>query len=225
MGNAQGSSLVNTTHIRQLASQIRNIDDCEALNVAMRQHMTQIANLVEAIVDVQLSQLTNFLPILKLPRPTPGAIVRWLRKLVLGTAYPQLQAYISYTLQLIQLAAAAVDLAAAAAEAADNIRRCALEVPQEIENAAKNELETRINNAINHSLSQVSNIQTLINTTANVNLVSFDTSSIQAFNQSVQTNAETTTQLVNDFLDLPEEDDPPEETTEEMIRRILAEQI
>lgn len=224
MANTQGSSIINIDHFNQLASQIRSVEDCEAIRVVMREHLNQITGLVTSIIGVQADQLSNILPILKLPSPDPVSIVKWLGKLVLGTAYPQMIAYINYTLQLVMLASSVVTLTAAAAHAAENIKRCALEVPQELEAETLNALHTQVTDAISSSLSQVSNIQTLIQTTTNLEL-NFDTSSPEALTQSVQNGLDIANQLVNDYMNAEPEPPPVTESVEETVRRILAEKI
>ena len=141
MGISQGSVLTNTQHINDLATKIRNTTNCETLGLIVDQYIHSIVDLVAAKAQEEINIISNYLPILDLPGANPFAIVKWIAKLVTGTAYPQLMAMIKMTMQLIQLANALENLASALADAVENIEYCAVNLPKHSLNTLKQDLK------------------------------------------------------------------------------------
>ena len=112
---------VNTDHLDALVSQLEHITDPNAASLLIHQHLDQLTTSAQKIIDEQAKQLEKILPILHLPGPNPFAIVKWIGKLVTGTAIPQLEAYIKYTQQAIHYATAVGKIATAASKAISTI--------------------------------------------------------------------------------------------------------
>lgn len=142
-----GELSVNTRHVQELTRQLKYATDCEVLKLIIKQHLDSLKNLVKDAIKEQLEITSKFLPITKLPSPTPWSIVKWIGKLVFGTAMPQIQAMFKLIKQIIALTKAVLDLTSAVQAAAKNLARCAKELTQVVKDAALNIAETSINQA------------------------------------------------------------------------------
>jgi len=116
---------INTLRIRELTQQIRNVTDCNALRIIVKQHLDEVKDLANEALKEQARLLKNVLPILKLPGPNPFAIIKWLGKLVTGTALPQLEAYIKYASQIVKLLIAINDMVDAISQVLPRLEQCA----------------------------------------------------------------------------------------------------
>lgn len=150
---------VNTKRIKDLTQQIRQETDCNALKMKVKLLVDDLKEEAKAAAQEQKAQLEKILPILKLPSPTPWSIVKWLGKLVTGTAIPQLEASIKYVIQIAQLLAAVAELIQTVQEVLPRLKACALELKNEtiadIENTIdgeiakiQKEIEDKINEAV-----------------------------------------------------------------------------
>lgn len=184
MSISQQSLVVNTAHIHELAKQIRNSSDCESIELIIREHLKSTTDLISGIIQTQAKQLSDILPILSLPSPDPVSIVNWISKMVLGTAKPQLDAYIKYTIQLIKLAAATAELAAAVAEAGEVLAVCAVSAPAN----SLNSLSSQVNGQISGALTKVGTTQDLMGTIVGPSMLKLDVSNQANFVASVDLN-------------------------------------
>ena len=142
-----GELAVNTRHIQELTRQLKYATDCEVIKFIIKEHLESLKNLVKDAIKEQLEVNKKFLPITKLPSPTPWSIVKWIGKLVFGTAMPQIEATFKLIKQIIALTRAVLDLTSAVQAAAKNLVRCAKELKQVVKDAALNIAETAINQA------------------------------------------------------------------------------
>ena len=113
----------------------------------MKKHLDSLKNLVKDAIKEQLEVTSKFLPITKLPSPTPWSIVKWIGKLVFGTAMPQIEATFKLIKQIIALTRAVIDLTAAIQAAVKNLPKCIQELKQVVKDAALNIAETAISQA------------------------------------------------------------------------------
>jgi ABC-type multidrug transport system fused ATPase/permease subunit len=126
---SQGEIPLNTYQITALEDQIKNTSSCTALQQIIEQAINSVTSLISGIIQTQLDILADFFPILNIPGPNPFAIVKWIRKLVFGTAVTQYLAYIQYAIQLIDLSAALSSLITAIQEAI-SLSGCIMQVLQ-----------------------------------------------------------------------------------------------
>ena len=147
----QGDLVVNTEHIKELVRQIKYVTDCDSLKMIVKQHLDEVKSLIKAALKEQIKQLEKILPILKLPSPTPPSIIKWIAKLVTGTAIPQLEAYIKYVQQIIALVQAVADLADAISDAIPRLEACALEIV----NQTKEDIQQTITNSIEDAIKDI----------------------------------------------------------------------
>lgn len=158
----QGSFQVNTQHIDNLTKQIENATDCQALTQIFEQHLDSVTNLVEAKIETQLELLKSYIPLLDLPSINPVAIVKWLAKLVTGTIYPQLKAYVNLLIQIAELQQSVQQLISAIDKADDKLKRC---LDDAIIGGAKFKLQQKINGLtqpIDDALRTVGTLETQI---------------------------------------------------------------
>jgi hypothetical protein len=131
MGISQGSIVTNTKHINDLANQIRYTTNCNTLRKIVQEHLQSVLDIVQAKIKEEADTLSNYIPILDLPSPDPISIVKWIGKLVTGTAFTQLMAMIKMTIQMVQLLKAVENLASAIAAAAANIEACVIQIEKD----------------------------------------------------------------------------------------------
>ena len=199
VGIPQGELLINTLQIEALAYQIRHMGSCAALQQVIEQAIASVTSLLAGIIKTQADILADFFPILNLPGPNPFAIVKWIAKLVFGTALTQYLAYIQYVLQLIQLAAALQDLVNAIEEAIQNLSDCSISFNPSISltfNLAA--LECTIAEALINAGNKHTALQQVAG--AVVTLPTFNTTNSSAFKASVNTNLASFKQQANTFI-------------------------
>ena len=189
---ATGSIQNITTRAEALANQIRNTTDCSVLAELIDQHLQEIRDVVEDLINEQLEILKNILPILNLPSPDPASIVEWLSKLVTGSAFPQLTAYITMAQEAIALAQAITTVLAAVNDAQQNLQFCDLEgfsgVTFNVNSLLSN--QSQANSLITSTLAKVDNAQALMEQAMTVRGITqlttkFDVSSPEAFLSTV----------------------------------------
>lgn len=182
---SQGEIPLNTYQITALADQIKNTSSCTALQQIIEQAINSVTSLISGIIQTQLDILADFFPILNIPGPNPFAIVKWIRKLVFGTAVTQYLAYIQYAIQLIDLSAALSSLITAIQEAI-SLSGCIITASVQ---TLIDDLDI-INAGVAVALIRVSeksvSLQNVVG--AALTLTTFNTSNATAFKSSVTTN-------------------------------------
>lgn len=159
--NQQDSLVVNTNRIKEISQQIRNVTDCDALRLIVNQHLDDVKKSASKAAEEQAKLLQKYLPITSLPSPTPWGIVKWLGKLVTGTVIPQLEAFIKYTTETIELIKAVTELTLAVEQAMPRLKACAVQNYQDARAGTQNEinqsvwmLERRISGSISKFICQ-----------------------------------------------------------------------
>lgn len=163
---------MNTERTKQIIQQINGTTDAESLNLIVVKHVQSISNLIVGVNATQQEILSNIIPILTPPSPTPQSIVSWLSKLTTGIAIPQLKAQIRLTKQLAELSFAVAQVSSAVA----NARSQSSSVTGPLKEA-EDDLQVSLSTA----LSNVSQTQSLLNQLTGTTLSNFDTSSVTNF--------------------------------------------
>lgn len=204
MGIKVGAYSINTEHINQLAVQIQNTDDCEALILVIDQHLESLNDLLADIRDEASKIVTDILPIMKIPSPTPTAIVKWIKKVVVGSAGPQLEAYIKYTKQMIELAIAVTRLVVAIEQSQNTLEQCNV-VERTL---GLDKLRGEIDGMISNTLLQVDTFQQSILDIVDVEgqLNRIDVSSPEAFLRTVDDSYNQIGVRIKQIQDEPLED-------------------
>ena len=201
MGISAKELEVNTKHINELADQIRKNTDCEVLLLIVDEHLNSVRDLFDDIKEESRKLLADILPLATPPSPTPSSIVAWINKLITGLATPQLQAYIKYTKKIIQMAAAILNVVDAIKVAKETLPQCAIEIKDQV----LTEIENQIKSVVDDALTQIEESQTsilaLVDTAQTVGRI--DTSSANAFVQTVDTAITAIEQKVDEFRKAP----------------------
>jgi hypothetical protein len=153
--NQEDTLVVNTKRINELTQQIRFVTDCDALKLIVKQHLDDLKKQAEKAVKDQLKLMQQYLPITSLPSPTPFGIVKWLGKLLTGTVIPMLEAFIKYTVEILQLIKAVTDLVRAVQEAMPRLRACAVDIRRMVKQDIKNEIERGAQNLKNEIFEKI----------------------------------------------------------------------
>ena len=185
----QDSVIYNTKHIKEMAAQIRNNDDCDALKTIVKIYMDiQIASL-EAIIKKQLQIIEDFFPILKFPKSLK-AVIDWIGHLILGTAYEQVKAFANYVISLVLLAEAIAELAVAIAEVGPRIAACAIEIEQDALKEIKGKLDGLIADGLSSlQVAQDKMVAVVGQIDPSVVLTQYSTTDPASFIKSVSDNA------------------------------------
>ena len=123
----QGSTLVDTSYIDNIITQLNHINACSDLQAVITTAMASL----QAHISAVESSIANLLPFKALTTaPTDlGSAITWIENLITAQIEPAYQAYLNYTAQLEQLVAKIGELATAATAAAARIVGCAVTVP------------------------------------------------------------------------------------------------
>ena len=146
---------INTKRLRDLTQQIQATTDCDALKLIIHTHVDEFKELATQTVKQQLKIQEKILPITKPPAPNPFSIIKWIAKLIAGTALPQLEAYIKYAMQTVQLISAANQLASTVAQAVPRLKQCALEVPGEIADNLQKDVQQSIEKEVTRLVTKI----------------------------------------------------------------------
>lgn len=182
---------MNSARTEEIIKQIKYTTDPESLREIIGEHTKSISKLATSVSDTQREILSNIIPILSLPSPTPPSIVSWLGKLTTGIAMPQMKAQIKLTIQLAELSSAIADVTAAVADAKAQLSDVIgplKEVADEVQGALDSALET------------VGATQGLLNELTGSTLSNFDTSNITNFLQTADQQVAELQQNATNFI-------------------------
>jgi hypothetical protein len=201
MGISAKELEVNTKHINELADQIRNNTDCEVLLLIVDEHLDSVRDLFADIKEEMRKLLTDILPVAGPPSPTPTSIVAWINKLITSLITPQLLAHIKYTKKLIQMAAAIYNVIDAIRVAKETLPQCAIEIKDQV----LTEIENQIKGVVDEALGQIEESMTAVLGIADPSqtVLRIDTSSPEAFIQTVDKALPAIEQKVDDFKNAP----------------------
>lgn len=201
------SGITNATkNIRNLAEQINNTTDCSALTLIFEQHLDSTIDVIKGAIQSQLDIAKNYLPLLDLPTSI-GEIIGYIKKLVLGTVYPQFQAFLKLLKAIAELQKALQELLQAIETADDKLKRC---LSDSIVEGVKFRIQTEINGLtapIDEALGTIDSLQTQIKAVINDPTDPFIvTSSIDAFLATVDEGASKLGISVEEFANAPNEE-------------------
>jgi hypothetical protein len=200
----------NTDHIKKLSSQVRNISDPDAVRVLVKQHTKQISDITDSIKDEMSKIASKILPILKLPSPWPPSILKWIKKLVLGSALPQLEAHIGFAKDLSKAASAISDITSAIGDlkkVLNEIKNIKSSVLGELNDIIDDtlgglgDLGGALDDTLKSALGTIDNISLAMNTITGAT-TTFDTSSIGNFVDTVDSKLDALKASHQAFLDI-----------------------
>jgi hypothetical protein len=156
--NQEDTLVVNTKRITELTQQIRSVTDCNALRLIVKQHLDDVEKQAQKAVEEQLKLLKQYLPITSLPSPTPIGIVKWLGKLVTGSAIPQLEAFIKYTVEILQLIKAVNELIITVKNVLPRLKSCAVDIRRMIDQSNQNQINQSVKTLENFIAKEIADI-------------------------------------------------------------------
>lgn len=201
------SGIANATkNITNLAEQINNTTDCSALTRIFEQHLDSTVDVIKGAIQSQLETAKNFLPIIK-PPTSIGAVIGFLKKLVLGSVYPQFKAFLKLLKAIAELQKALQELLEVIETVDDKLKAC---LNDSIVEGIKGRIQGEINNLtapIDEALSTINTLETeikaVINDPTDPYIV---TSSIDAFLATVDEGAAKLGVNVEAFSNAPTEE-------------------
>lgn len=184
--------------IRQAENTIRNAADCQSILFNIELIVNQTVKQLEASIEnsLKLNELYGILA--KIPT-TLDEVIKWIKAQVLGVYFQQLKAAIEQVKEAIECANALVDLLKTVEEAVERLPECFVQVPSIIENSVKTSIDNKIENIVGPSLAKVREISDVINE-AVPGLVTIDTSSPEAFLESIKDNPINRPDFVNEIV-------------------------
>lgn len=204
----QGTFIVNQQQIDALTRQINNATDCAALSLIFENYLNTLEDIIRAKIQTQGDILEKILPLLKLPKPTPRQILKWIKKFVGGTIMPQLEAQINLIIQLVSFINSLRDLSNAITGAQDRLERC---IEFGIMGQLRYRIEVQINNLtqpIDDALTRIElaqlQLEVLLENPLNQRIV---TDTLENFLTSAQSAFPAIEQQVNDFAESDFEDE------------------
>jgi len=100
---------------------VRICDDIKAIEAEIQ----KVLAAQEAALEAMIKKLEAYLPILSLPSPDPVSILKWLKKLVVGTVEPYIDAFESAMERMEEIAADVEEITAALTKKISEIEACA----------------------------------------------------------------------------------------------------
>ena len=136
---------IATARIRELTAQIRGFNEYDGLRAIVRQHLRDLEDDLNEKLKEKKKLLEQYAPILKLPL-TPLAVVRFVKKLVLGGILPQIRAAIEMALQIIKLLDALNQLQQEIRRAVERLEEFVKSLPDFLVSEFQNTLDRAVNN-------------------------------------------------------------------------------
>lgn len=121
---------INTKRIRELTRDLKAATDCETLKLYIELLGSEVKELTADVRKEAKKILDKYLPLLNIPL-NPLKIIGWVKKLVMNTIMPQLQAYIKLMKQIIELVQAINEFIQAVEEVIPRLKQCAVDAINE----------------------------------------------------------------------------------------------
>jgi len=189
-------------NINHLAYQIDNSIDCEVLSTIVKQHLDGVLGLIQNSIETQYDLLGAFQPLLKLPSANPSKIVSYLKKLVIKTIIPQIQAAIKIALDVIELASALTDLISSITNAGIKLAKCVTQITVDSLLTITTFISDTISDALNRAFTQIDSLQASLSETIGFPLDAIiDTSSIDNFKNTALSSFDQINNQVNSFAE------------------------
>lgn len=189
---------INSEPIRQIERAIRTHTDCQSILFVIELATDQLVQQLETAIEssLKLNELYGILA--KIPTNL-DEVLKWIKAQVLGQYFEKLKAAIELAKQAIEYADALIDLANAVEEAVERLPECFAQVPSLVENVVKQRIDNKIQNIVGPTLAKVQEISDVINNEI-PGLVKIDTSSPEAFLESIRSGPINTPDEVNEIV-------------------------
>lgn len=188
--------------IRLLIEQLKIITDCEVLQELIRPYVKTVTDQIADAADEAEELIKKHLPVLKLPT-TPWGAIKWIKKLMLGTILPMLEAYIALAKEIIELVDLLKDLLDIIQDIDDKLEECALQTFRELKQYLRDEINGAIDEALAPILCQIAQLQSQIDAAIGLPTAQLDFSSPEAFLKSTVTAMEDKRAKSNEVINEP----------------------
>ncbi len=170
-----------------LLQELRLQTDCEVLKARLKPVIKTVTDAIDGVID-EMDKQTGLTAIIKLPK-TPWGLIKWVKKLVLGTVLPQLKAFIKLAKQIIKLIKVLEELMKVIKGLKDKLEKCAVEFAKESIDDVVGAIEKEINEGIDKALGpmfcKIQKLQKDIDDTLGFPTTALDFSSTDNFIDSV----------------------------------------
>lgn len=136
---------IATNRINELTAQIRGFNEYDGLRAIMIQHLKDLEDDITEKLKEKNKIIEIVAPFLKLPL-NPFAVVRFIKKFILGDKLPQIMAAINLALQIIKLLDALNQLQQEIRNAVEKLEEFVKSFPDFIVNEAQNTLDRAVLN-------------------------------------------------------------------------------
>ena len=122
---------VNIKRVRKLIDDINNATDCDTIKLKLKLTGDELDELLDDLKEEAKEIAKKYLPVVKLPAPSPTSILGWVKKSVLSDVMPQILAYIKILQTAADLVGAVSELAQTAQNVLPKLEACALSLIDE----------------------------------------------------------------------------------------------
>lgn len=172
-----------TDTLLAIIMELRAVTDCEVLKTRLRPVIKTVTKRIDGVID-EIDKQSGLGAILKLPK-TPWGVIKWVKKLLLGTILPQVKALIKLAKEIINLIKTLQELIKLIKELDDKLKACAVEFAKEAIDDVVGAIEKEINEAIDQALGpvfcQIQKLQTQIDGALGFSTTQIDFSSTSNF--------------------------------------------
>lgn len=195
-----------TDRVNNMANQLESGTDCEALLFLIDEFVDEQIKMLNDFIQGQIEILKEELPLLDIPTSIP-AVIKFIRKLVLGKILPRLRAFIKLVKQTAEFLFSLQRLFEVIQSIPEKIQRCVIEVKEDLITQLQFRVTTAINSVtapIDSALAELNSIQDqLENILENPLDERIVTDSLDGFLASVDAAEEAIDQQTRNFLDEP----------------------
>lgn len=182
-GAVQAEVAEVTDTLLAIIQELRAVTDCDVLQTRLRRVIKTVTDRIDGVID-EIEKQSGLGAILKLPK-TPWGVIKWVKKLILGTILPQVKALIQLAKEIIKLIKTLEELIKLIKELDNKLKACAVEFAKEAIDDVVGAIEKEINEAIDQALGpvfcKIQKLQSQIDGALGVSTTQIDFSSTSNF--------------------------------------------
>lgn len=196
--------------------ELEYVTDCEALKARVRPVIKSVTDAIDGVIN-EMERQSGPAKLLKPPSPTPWSIIKWLKKLVLGTILPSVKAMIKLAQEVILLIKTLKALLKVIKGLRKKLEDCAVEFAKEAIDDVIGAIEKEINQVIDKALGplfcKIQKIQADIDKAVGFSTEQIDFSSTENFIKSTSTAIEAKEDAVRRAQEEANDETPAVSTT------------
>lgn len=199
-----------TDTLLAIIQELRAVTDCDVLKTRLRPVIKTVTKRIDGVID-EIDKQSGLGAILKLPK-TPWGVIKWVKKLLLGTILPQVKALIKLAKEIIKLIKTLEELIKLIKDLDDKLKACAVEFAKEAIDDVVGAIEKEINEAIDAALGpvfcQIQKLQTQIDGALGFSTTQIDFSSTSNFIDSTAAAIAAKEEAANKAIEEPIDEIP-----------------